>query len=359
MVQLADLVKISDRVASTARKKEKIAILADFLKQAQGKEIALAAAYLSGQIPQGRLGIGWATVQEALKGPTGNSKPVTLNEMDEILQGISQEQGAGSGQRKITRLKELLSRAGKEGRDFLIRLIMGEIRQGALEGLLLEGVAEASSIPAERLRQALMFSADLGEVARAALEERTVSRFQPRLFRPISPMLANPAEGEEEALDRLGEAGWEYKVDGARIQVHKEGEEVRIFTRSLKDITESVPELVTMARGFPLEKGVLEGEAIALREDGRPLPFQVTMRRFGRIQTERLLQLKVNENEWTVYVKPELVVEVAFSDLQESPRYSGGLALRFARVKRYREDKSPQETDTLQKVWAIFESQRR
>jgi ATP-dependent DNA ligase len=157
----------------------------------------------------------------------------------------------------------------------------------------------------------------------------------------------------------LGEAGWEYKVDGARIQVHKEGEEVRIFTRSLKDITESVPELVTMARGFPLEKGVLEGEAIALREDGRPLPFQVTMRRFGRIQTERLLQLKVNENEWTVYVKPELVVEVAFSDLQESPRYSGGLALRFARVKRYREDKSPQETDTLQKVWAIFESQRR
>jgi DNA ligase-1 len=513
MVPLTDLVKVSERVGSTTRKKEKISLLAGFLREARGKEIVLAAAYLSGQIPQGRLGIGWATVREALKGLAGNSKLLTLEETDKILEDISREQGAGSAQRKVRRLNELFSRAGEEGRDFLVRLIMGEVRQGALEGLLLEGVAEASKIPAERLRQALMFSGEIGEVARAALEEGTagLSRFQPRIFQPISPMLANPAEGEEEALERLGEAGWEFKVDGARIQIHKEGEEVRIFTRSLKDITLSVPELVRMARGFPLRRAVLEGEAIALREDGRPLPFQITMRRFGRIQdlermgkeipvtayffdllhmdgqalfenpyrerfdllaeripseyliprivtadqeevrsflrksleagheglmakglespyiagqrgyqwlkikkaqtldlvilaaewghgrrrgwlsnlhlgardpesgnwvmlgktfkgmtdqmlrwqTERLLQLEVSRDEWTVYVKPELVVEVAFSDLQESPRYQGGLALRFARVKRYREDKSPEEADTIRKVWTIFESQRR
>ncbi len=510
---LKDLVEISKRVGSTSKKKEKASLLSRFIQQAKGKEIALAANYLSGQLPQGRLGIGWATLQEALKDLTDQFRPLSLIEMDRLFEGISKEKGVGSLERKGKLFHDIFSYASQDEREFLIRLVMGEIRQGALEGLVLEAIAQASSIPVDRLRQGLMFSGDVGEVAQIALEEGIAGlfRFQPKLFHPISPMLANPAEGEAEALERLGEAGLEYKVDGARIQIHQEGDEVRIFTRHLKEVTESVPEIVELAREFKFEDAIFEGEAIALGEDDRPLPFQTTMRRFGRIQevkkmqkeipltsyffdllymdgellidqpyqerfkflskmipqkylipriitgnekeaqdflrrsleagheglmakgldspymaghrgyywlkikpaqtldlvvlaaewghgrrrgwlsnlhlgardpesgnfimlgktfkgltdemlrwqTKKFLELEVNRDEWTVYLRPELVVEIAFSDLQESPRYPGGLALRFARVKSYREDKSSLEADTLQKVWQIFEAKRR
>jgi len=216
-------------------------------------------------------------MQEALKGLDQKTRPVGLMEIDKTFERVLQESGAGSGGRKLKHLQDLFSSVAKEEKDLLIRLIMGEIRQGALQGLILEAIAEASSVPPERVRQGLMFSGDIGEVARVALEEGSagLSRFQPRLFHPILPRLANPAAGEEEALARLGEVGWEYKIDGARIQIHKEG------------------------------------------------------------------------------------AEIAYEDIQESPRYPGGLALRFARVKSYREDKSSLEADTIQKVQAIFESQRK
>ncbi|HSR11456.1 MAG TPA: ATP-dependent DNA ligase [Thermodesulfobacteriota bacterium] len=509
---LKQLVEVSERVAATPRKKEKTSTLAAFLRQARGKEIALAAAYLSGQVPQGSLGIGWANIRASLSGSNAAGQPLTVIETDGIFELISEEKGAGSVGRKIGHLSSLFSRATEGERDFLIRLIIGEIRQGALEGLLLDAVAEASALSPGEIRQAQMFSGDTGEVARAALEEGAagLSRFQPLLFRPVSPMLANPAEEEGEALERLGEAAWEYKIDGARIQIHKGGDEVRVYTRSLKDVTSSVPEVVALARNLPLDQAILEGEAVALRGDGRPLPFQVTMRRFGRIQdvermqkeiplaaylfdlvyaqerplfaapyrerfdrlsravpsenliprivsgkqgeirdfleksvraghegimgkalaspyvagqrgylwlkikpaqtldlvvlaaewghgrrrewlsnlhlgardpesgqfvmlgktfkgltdemlrwqTAKLLELESSRDEWTVTVRPELVVEIAFSDLQESARYPAGLALRFARVKNYRPDKSPLEADTIQKVRAIFASQR-
>jgi DNA ligase-1 len=358
-----------------------------------------------------------------------------------------------------------------------------------------------------------MFSGNIGEVARVAIEEGAsgLSRFQPKLFHPISPMLASPVEGEGEAIDRLGEAGWEYKIDGARIQVHKDRDEIRVFTRHLKEVTESVPEIVALTKKFPIDKAIFEGEAFALREDGKPLPFQTTMRRFGRIQnvegireeiplapiffdllyldggslldasyherfnqlskrisseylipqiitadakkvqdfllrslkagheglmakgldspyiagqrgflwlkikpaqtldlvilaaewghgrrkgllsnlhlgardtesgefvmlgktfkgltdemlrwqTKKLLELETGRDEWTVYVRPELLVEIAFNNIQESPHYPGGLALRFARVKHFRKDKSPLEADTFQKVRALFETDRK
>jgi DNA ligase-1 len=513
MLFIKDFVQISEKVAATPKKKEKVSLLSNFFKEAKGKEISLSAFYLSGELPQGRMGIGWITLQEALKGVPFLLEPLSLVDLDNYFDSVARERGPGSSARKVQILREAFSHAGEKERVFLTRLILGEIRQGALEGLILEAVAHATSLPLDLLQQSLMFSGSIGEVARTAIEESVpgLSRFQPRLFHPISPMLATPAEGGDEAIDRLGEAGWEYKIDGARIQVHKDGEEIRIFTRHLKEVTESVPEIIHLARQFPMDKAIFEGEAIALREDGRPLPFQTTMRRFGRIQdvervqreiplkpfffdllyldgqsildapyskrfeqltermpfeyliprivtadegkvrdfllqslkagheglmakgldspyvagqrgflwlkikpaqtldlvilaaewghgrrkgwlsnlhlgardegsgefvmlgrtfkgltddmlqwqTKKLLELEGGRDEWTVYVRPELVVEIAFNDIQESPRYPGGLALRFARVKSFREDKSPSEADTFQKVRTIFEEGRK
>ncbi len=513
MILLKTLVEVSEKVGATSRKKEKISLLAHLLQQGQGKEISLAALYLSGRLPQGRLGIGWATLQEALQGVSVSARSYTLADIDRFFDRLSREKGPGSVNRKMELLQDLFSGVEEKERNFLVGLLMGEIRQGALEGLVLEGIAHASSLPGDRLRQSLMFSGDIGEVAGAALTEGSagLSRFQPRLFNPISPMLANPAEEEAEALARLGEAGWEYKIDGARIQVHKAGDEVRIFTRHLKEVTESIPEIVELSRALPFDRAIFEGEVIGLRSDGKPLPFQTTMRRFGRVldvgrmrheipltpyffdllyrdgqslfdapyrerfghlmegmpsdylipriitadervardflrrsleaghegvmakgldspytaghrgyywlkikpsrtldlvvlaaewghgrrkgflsnlhlgardgesgqlvmlgktfkgltdemlqwQTQKLQGLEVSRDAWTVYVRPELVVEIAYSDLQESPRYPGGLALRFARVKSYREDKSPLDADTIQKVWEVFNARRR
>lgn len=510
---LKDIVEISKSVSLTARKREKISLLASLLRRAEGEEIALAVRYLSGQIPQSRLGIGWATVQEALKDLSDEHRPLGLIDVNRWFDRISRERGPGSSGRKVVLLRGLLSHGRQDEREFLIGLLMGEIRQGALEGVVLEALSRASSVPIDQLRESLMFSGDIGEVGQVALEEGSagLSRFQPRLFHPISPMLANSAEGEEDALERLGEAGFEYKIDGARIQIHKEREQVRIFTRHLKDITERLPELVVLVRTFQLRDAIIEGEAFASRENHRPLPFQTTMRRLGRIQdierlraeiplvsyffdllyldgesfikapyrqrldtlsrlipssyiiprkvaasekeaqdflrrsldaghegimakdldspyvaghrgnywlkikpvhtldlvvlaaewghgrrrgwlsnlhlgardpesgrfimlgktfkgltdemlrwqTKKLLELESSHDEWTVQVKPELVVEVAFSDFQESPRYPGGLALRFARVRRYREDKTPNEADTIQKAWQIFEARQK
>ncbi len=513
MMLLKDLVEISRNVGLTPKRKEKVSFLARLLQQANGKEIALAARYLSGQLTQGRLGVGWAILQEALKDLSDQHRPLGLVEIDRFFEEVSREKGTGSLERKLILLRNLFSSTRQDEREFLISLIMGEIRQGALEGLVLEAISRASSLPLDLLRQSLMFSGDIGEVGRVALEEGIagLSRFQPQLFHPISPMLANSADGEADALARLGESGLEYKIDGARIQIHKEGERVQIFTRNLKDITESLPEVVELVRKFQFHDAIFEGETFALREDGKPLPFQKTMRRFGRTQdvqrlkneiplfsyffdllylngesfvqvpyrerfqtlsqmipspymipritagnekeardfltksleagheglmakglhspymaghrgdywlkikpfqtldlvvlaaewghgrrkgwlsnlhlgardpesgrfimlgktfegltdemlrwqTKKLMELEITQDERTLYVKPELVVEVAFSDLQESPRYPGGLALRFARVRRYREDKTPTEADTIQKAWQIFEAKRK
>jgi DNA ligase-1 len=170
--------------------------------------------------------------------------------------------------------------------SFLIGLLLGELRQGALEGVVLEAVAKASSLPSDLIRQAIMFSGDIGLVAEAAIHRggQGLEQFGPRLFQPVSPMLASPAEDPGEVLERLGEAAWEYKIDAARIQVHKRKGDVRIFTRQLKDVTGSLPEIADFARALPMDEAIFEGEAIALQPDGKPLPFQSTMRRFGRIR---------------------------------------------------------------------------
>jgi DNA ligase-1 len=412
-----------------------------------------------------------------------------------VFERIAAAAGRGSVEAKQRLLRELLSRLTREEQQFVFGLIAGELRQGAVEGVMLEAVAKAAAVPAEPLRYAVMMAGDLPTVAKAVLldGQTGLSRFSIQLFRPVLPMLAGTADGEEEALAELGEAALEYKLDGARVQIHKGGDEVRVFSRRLNEVTGAVPELVEAIRALPARELVVEGEAIALRADGTPHSFQTTMRRFGRRleverlretlplsqflfdilyldgtdlvpstiqvprlitasasqatefltaalerghegimakaldapyeaghrgrrwlkvkpartldlvvlaaewghgrrqgwlsnlhlgardpsagfvmlgktfkgmtdqmlawQTTKLLELEAARDGGTVYVRPELVVEVAFNDVQVSPQYPGGLALRFARVKRYRTDKAASEADTMDALWQIFRHQ--
>jgi DNA ligase 1 len=474
-------------------------------------EVEIVTAYLSGSVRQEKLGLGWATIQSAMPASSAESPSVEVAEVDEIFGRIAATSGKGSAATRHRLLNELLLRLTAEEQRFLAGLLVGELRQGALEGLVLEAVARASGIPPVQVRRACMMAGDLPAVARAALAEgpEGLSRFSVRIFQPVLPMLAGTAETVEEAIDELAEAVLEYKLDGARVQIHKAGEEVRVYSRRLNEVTPAVPELVEITRALPARELILEGEAIALRPDGSPHPFQTTMRRFGRRldvervrqtlpltlflfdlllldgdpvldqplrqraallatavpppllvprmvpgsigeaaeflqaalagghegvmaktldapyeagqrgrrwlkiksvrtldlvvlaaewghgrrhgwlsnlhlgardgerggfvmlgktfkgltdellawQTERLLELEVSRDGHTVYVRPELVVEVAFNDLQESPQYPGGLALRFARVKGYRPDKAAEEADTMAALRDIWRRQ--
>jgi DNA ligase-1 len=512
-MQWARLVELVAQVRATPKKGEKVALIADLLRQTREGETELAALYLTGTLPQGRIGVGWRTLQPAMPSGPAVGEPLTLARVDEALTAVAGEMGPGSAERRLGSLRSLLEATDEPGRRLLVELLTGEVRQGALDGVVTEAIARAASLPPSDVRRAAMYASSLGELARAALEGGAsgLGRFSLRLLSPVAPMLASPAGDAEEALERLGEAAFEYKLDGARLQVHRAGEEVRVFTRQLQDVTARVPEVVEWARSLPVREAVVEGEALALRPDGRPRPFQETMRRLGRSkdveaaraalplsffffdllhlegegplvsmpyaqrverlprivgpgqllpslvtrdaeaaerffgqaieagheglmaksleapyeagqrgfhwlklkpahtldlvilavekgsgrrqgwlsnlhlgardaesgelvmlgktfkgltdemlrwQTEKLSALEVSRDEWTVHVRPELVAEIAFADVQESPRYPAGLALRFARVKRYRPDKPAAEADTLQAVRAIFERQR-
>jgi DNA ligase-1 len=508
-MRLSSLVDLVGRLRLTPRKTEKIQLLTEFLKQAREQDIALAAFYLSGSLPQGAVGVGWRMVAEALASTPARGQPLTLADLDQTFAALAGERGPGSAERKRNALQRLFAGATRGEREFLAQLISGELRQGAVEGLLLEAIAKAAALPLTDVRKALMFSGNIGQVARAALEEGAagLARFSLQLFTPVAPMLASTATDIQDALERLGEAAFEFKLDGARVQIHKAGADVRIFTRHLQEVTPRLPEIIAWARTLPEQELILEGEAIALRPEGRPHPFQVTMRRFGRTrnieellqelplspfvfdclyrsgdgslvgmpyrerfsllsqivperalmprlatsdsgeagrfleralaaghegvmaksltapyeagqrgyhwlklkpaktldlvvlaaewghgrrsgllsnlrlgardakggpfvmlgktfkgltdqllawQTEQLLSLETGRDNYTVYVRPQLVVEVAFSGIQESPRYPGGVALRFARVKRYRPEKPVAEADTIQTVLEIF-----
>ena len=512
-MHLSELVALVHRVRATSRKTEKTAILAHGLRLVHGKEIELLAAYLVGAIPQGRIGIGWRLIEQAPPSSDGTGGGLTLADVDIVLEELAADQGAGSVERRVGTLRRLYERANAEERGFLTQLLLGEVRQGALEGILLEAVANAAALPSSDVRQAMMFNGNIGAIARLALEEGStgLARIGFRLFSPIAPMLANAVDDTGEALERLGEAAFEFKLDGARIQVHKQQDAVRIFTRQLQDVTDRLPEIVEWALALPMRGVVLEGEAIALRADGKPQPFQSTMKRFGRIknveaarkeipltsfffdclyrdqdgpllalpyrkrteilqatipgnaviphlvtsdremadrflhqafeagheglmaksltapyvagqrgfhwlkikaaktldlvvlaaewgngrrkdwlsnlhlgardpqsgqfvmlgktfkgltdellrwQTEQFLAMEERRDAMTVYVKPTRVVEIAYSDIQQSPRYPAGLALRFARVKRYRPDKTAAEADTIQTVAELFHESR-
>jgi DNA ligase-1 len=478
------LVHTSRQVAATSGRLAKIKLLADLLKQASPEEIELAIAYLSGSIRQAKVGAGWATLQTA-RGEPAQTPTIEIRDVDATLDLVANMSGKGSAATKTKLLRDLFARATAEEQDFLFRLLTGELRQGALEGIMVEAVAKARDLPASDVRRALMLAGDLGAVAKGDL-----ASFSVQLFRPIKPMLAQTATDVAEALERTSPLAFEYKLDGARIQVHKRGDEVRVYSRLMNDVTATLPEVVGHVSRFPFRDVILDGEAIALDPTGRPLPFQQTMRKFrGEVgvipfffdilyadgeslidqpystrskileqhvsqrpprlvaadkqqaqaffdeaikagheglmaksldapyeagsrgwswikikqantldlvvlaaewghgrrqgwlsnlhlgardpnggfvmlgktfkgmtdellewQTTRLQAIKVREVGHVVEVRPELVVEIAFNGLQDSPHYPGGLALRFARVIRYRDDKKPEEADTIETV---------
>jgi DNA ligase-1 len=508
-MQLYNIVTTSRRVRETSARSEKIRHLAACLRRVEPDDIATAVALLAGEPRQGRIGIGPATLRAATPPDGAPRQELTLAEVDLILGRIAQTSGAGSATDRARMIGELFARATRDEQDFLLRALLGELRQGAVEGLMVDAVAQAAELPIGEIRRALMVSGDLRAVATAALTEgrQGLARISVQMFQPLRPMLAQTAADSREALKQLGTAAFEYKLDGARIQAHKDGREVRIFTRYLNDVTAAVPEIVEAVRGLAIGSLILDGEALACHPDGRPQPFQVTMRRFGRkldverlrdsiplypfffdclfidggaildrpgaervaalagampdrltvprrvigeqseaeafleaalaaghegvmakapgapyeagarggawlkIKPETTLDLVVLAAEWghgrrtgwlsnlhlgarnpstgafvmlgktfkgmtdqmltwqtaelrklaiasdtyTVYVEPKLVVEIAFNDLQESPQYPGGLALRFARVKRYRPDKQAEGADTIDTVRALYE----
>jgi len=505
-MRLAEVVEASGAVAGTSGRLEKVAHLADVMRRVPPEEIETVIGFLSGSARQGRMGIGFASLSGLRDVPPAERASLDVRDVDAAFDRLAASSGAGSGSRRMELLRHLFGRATHAEQDFLLRLLFGELRQGALESVLMDAVAKASGIAAARIRRAAMLAGDLAPVARAALVdgEEALSRFVLQPFQPVQPMLADSAGDVEGALAELGQASFEYKLDGARIQVHKVGDEVKVYSRNLRDVTIAVPEVVAVTRAMPARALVLDGEVIALRENGSPQPFQVTMRRFGRKldvdrlqaelpltpfffdalyldgaplvdeplsrrtqllgdlspaqmvprlvtadvaaaaefagralaaghegvmakavdglyaagrrgaawlkvkqartldlvilaaewgsgrrrgtlsnlhlgardaerggfvmlgktfkgltdemlawQTTKFLELEIGRDDYTVYVRPEVVAEIAFNEIQASPQYPGGVALRFARVKRYRSDKTAAEADTIATVLSM------
>ncbi len=494
---LADVVAGSVAVAETRSRLSKVETIAGLLRcagdNAEG-EVEVVAAFLAGQPRHGRTGTGWRTLAD-LDVPAAAEPVLTVVQVDAALAELTGISGSGSSARRTELLRALLARATRSEQRFLFRLLTGELRQGAMEGVMADAVARASAVPGRAVRRAFMLTGQLPATAVAAMRggESALAEFGLQLFRPIRPMLASPAASLTAALADVGEASVEYKLDGARIQVHRDGDEVHIYTRTLREITPSVPELVEVVRGLPCRSVVLDGETLALQDSGRPRPFQETMSRFGaqdprdlllrpyffdclhldgddlldaplrerldtlhRIagelmipgvrrpsgqqaievfeaalaaghegvlvkaldspyaagrrgrswqkikpahtvdlvvlaaewghgrrsgylsnlhlgardpnggepimvgktfkgmtdellawQTEALQQIATIRTQWAVHVRPELVVEIELDGIQASPRYPGGVALRFARVVRYRPDKFAAEADTI------------
>jgi DNA ligase-1 len=500
---LAHVVETSRRIGTTAKRLEKVALLAELLRAAGPDEVEIAVSFLSGAVRQGNIGIGYATLQGAAIAAAAKAT-LTLTDVDRSFAEIASIRGTGAERQRREALQRMLSQATPHEQEFVTRLLLGELRQGALTGLMLDGLARATGISLDRIRRAAMMAGGVSQIARTlfAEGEAGLSRFSIQLFQPVQPMLAQTAEDVGEAIHDLGETALEYKFDGARVQAHKSGDEVRIFSRRLNEVTAAVPEIVEEVRALPARTLVLDGEVLSMDTAARPQPFQVTMKRFGRKldvnrmrselpltpfwfdliylddasltdesqrrrfaalhdivpatsvvphlvtadpdraedflhaslahghegimakateaayaagargqswlkikkartldlvilaaewghgrrtgslsnlhlgardtvkggfamlgktfkgmtdemlawQTGELLKIEIARDAYTVYVEPKLVVEIAFNEIQVSPRYASGLALRFARVKRYRPDKSANDADTFETV---------
>ena len=291
MTRLGALVDTSRRVTASAGRRAKVTELAQLLRSLTPEEIEAATHYLSGTLPQGRIGIGYSQLQAARPDLTPAEGSLTIGNVDEVLAVLQGTRGAGSAARRTDLLHGLFARATHEEREFLMRLLTGELRQGAMGGLMVEATAAAAGLPVQQVRRAAMYARDLGTLARRALGEGSagLERFSLELFSPVAPMLAQTSADPAAALLALpGEVAFEWKLDGARIQVHKRGAEVRIYTRNLNEVTDAIPEIATRVRSFAADTLVLDGEAIAMDAEGRPHPFQVTMSRFGRkLEVER------------------------------------------------------------------------
>ena len=502
---LAELATASREVAATSARLAKVGAIAAVLQAAGPDEVPVVVAFLSGELPQRQIGVGWASLRATPEPATQST--LTVAEVDATFSQIGATAGKGSAAERKRLVGDLLRRATADEQYFLVRLLSGELRQGALDGVMTDAVAKAAGTPVAEVRRAVMLSGSLPRAARAALAggSAALASFGLQVFQPLKPMLAASEPTLPDALSRIGgRAAIEWKLDGIRVQVHIAGGRVRLFTRTLDDITFRLPEVVAAVEALPVESAVFDGELIALRPDGRPLPFQETAaraaseadgaarplsvflfdilhsggadlidapdevrrqelervvtnemimprlvtddpaqaaafftdavarghegavvkslaapyaagrrgaawikvkprhtfdlvvlaaewghgRRRGWLsnlhlaardplaggwvmlgktfkgltdelltwQTQKLLTLEDHRDDWTVYVRPELVVEIAFDGVQRSPRYPGGVALRFARVLRYREDKPASEADTIAAVRALTDS---
>ncbi|MEU9965055.1 ATP-dependent DNA ligase [Streptomyces malaysiensis] len=278
---LADVARTSRQVAATSARSEKIAALARMFRRTEPAEAAVVITYLAGKLPQRRTGVGWSTLRhrrEPAAEPT-----LTVLDVDEALSRVAAVSGSGATAARKRLVGELLSAATKEEQGFLLGLIGGELRQGALEGLAVEGLAEAVGAPAAEVRRAVMLGGSLGAVAGALLARgpEALADFRLEVGRPVLPMLAQSAKDLDEAMDRLGPCAVEEKLDGIRVQVHRDGADVRIYTRTLDEITDRLPEVVTAARELAVDRAILDGEVILLDAEGRPRPFQETSGRVG------------------------------------------------------------------------------
>ncbi|ACU70348.1 DNA ligase I, ATP-dependent Dnl1 [Catenulispora acidiphila DSM 44928] len=304
-MRLHDVATTSAAVAETSARSAKIALLAERLRTATPEEVAVAVHYLSGELPQRQIGVGWATLRElpapaddsggsnSSDGSDGSASTAGLEvaEVDRILEEIGKTTGAGSQARRRDLLTALFARATAEEQAFLRRLLTGELRQGALDGVMADAVAKAADVPAAEVRRAAMFGGDLAAAAQTALRAGVPGLREVGLVvgRPIQPMLAGTAEDVPTALAKASPAALEWKLDGIRVQIHRDGDRVQVFTRSLDDITERLPEAVALARSLQVTSAVLDGEALALAADGRPRPFQETASRTGsRRDVERM-----------------------------------------------------------------------
>jgi DNA ligase-1 len=502
---LSELVSTAEEVTATASRLAKVDALSRLLARADGDDVPALVGLLLATPRQGRLGVGWRGIS-ALEVMHADEPSLSIGDVDAAFEALAGASGSGSAAARTDLLSALAGRATATEWDFLSRAMLGELRTGALGGVLLDAIARASDRPAASVRRAAMLSGDLGDTAVIALTGTAAELDEVGLVvgRAVLPMLASTATTPTAALEVTGRASVEYKLDGARIQVHRRGDDVSVYTRSLADITHRVPEIVEIVRGLPAHDLILDGETLSLDEDGGPRPFQETMSRFGadvsrelvlrpwffdilhidgrdlldeplsirlaelektvgewrmpgvvtddpaaaeqlsrealaaghegvvvkgvdapyaagrrgkswvkvkpvltydlvvlaaewgsgrrqgwlsnlhlgaldpsgefgepgglvmvgktfkgltdellRWQTEQFPSFETRRTQSTVFLRPEFVVEIAIDGVQRSPRYPGGIALRFARVKAYRPDKSVADADTIQTLRSL------
>ena len=281
-VLLSEMADASEAVAGTSSRLAKIEVLAKTLHDGGPAEVTIAVAYLSGELPQRQIGVGWATLRDAA--PPADHPSLTLTDVDAAFTAIGSVSGTGSVATRKQLVDALLGRATAHEQAFLFRLLSGELRQGALEGVMAEAIARAAQVPGAGVRRALMLTGSMATVAQTALAEGSagLAGLGLQVGQPIGPMLASSAPTIEEALARISPAAVEWKMDGIRIQAHIRDGNARLFTRTLEEITDRLPEVTEALAGLPVRDAVLDGEVVALREDGRPHPFQITASRTAR-----------------------------------------------------------------------------
>lgn len=278
---LTRLARVSQEVAATSARSRKIALLAELFRDAEADDVPIVIPYLAGRLPQGRLGIGWKVLSRPV--PPAAQPTLTVREVDARLTELGKVSGTGSQAERARLVGELMGAATEDEQRFLFGLITGEVRQGALDAVAVEGLARATEAPPADVRRAVMLAGSLQDVARALLAEGpgSLERFRLTVGRPVLPMLAHTASAVSEAVDKLGACAVEEKLDGIRIQVHRDGDSVRLYTRTLDDITDRLPEVTSAALELRGESFILDGEVIAFDDTGRPRSFQETAGRVG------------------------------------------------------------------------------